>query len=551
VSLLREPGDLARAPIAALLLEALNARATGALTVTSGGAASRVFVREGVPVGAQTFSAFRPLGQVLLSAGIIGMEALGKSLQEMARTGRSQGEVLVAMGVATAADVERALSEQQAGYLGAIALLGEGTFAFAPGEPPGWTRGVRIAPLRAIVQALEAAPAAALVESALEPVRAPVALAPGYARLGRGFGWSPAEAALVGRLAAPTSLDGFFREPGVPEGRARAMLSALLLLGLATPAGAAPRPADAWADVEDLEHLVVPPGPPRAPTPVPVTARALEEARERRRRLLSRAMQNLGVGPLAGEPRPAPDGAPRSAAGAAPPAAGGADAALRAELDRMLARAKDPDLFHRLGLPRSATREEVKAAWFALAKRFHPDRFAGPGRAELQQLVQELFAALNEAYEALSDDARRAALSAGAAPAATAGATDPRAAAIDYQKGEACLRTRDVARARGFFEAAARADPRGDHLAALAWVLATAAPQDKARATQLLGQALRDRRSARAPYVAGMLARMEGNDAAAERHFRATLALDPGHAEAQRELRGLEARRARSDRLRE
>jgi tetratricopeptide (TPR) repeat protein len=213
----------------------------------------------------------------------------------------------------------------------------------------------------------------------------------------------------------------------------------------------------------------------------------------------------------------------------------------------MLPRARDPDLFARLGVSTTASREEVRSAYFQLAKRFHPDRFAGADFADVRKDVQDLFAALNEAYEVLSDDARRAALLAGGGGTGGSGA-----AAIDFQKGEACLRTRDLRRARAFYEAAVRADPKPEHVAALAWVLfADGDAEEKKRARQLVVQALRDPRSFRAALVAGLVARSEGQDVVAERHLRAALALDPNHAEAQRELRAVQAKLARRERPRD
>ena len=91
MSFLHEPGDLAQVPLAAVLLEVLNQRATGVLTVDHGQGASRVFLRDGVPVGGQSFAGFKPLGQALLAAGLIDVDALGKSLAGMAHSGRPFG----------------------------------------------------------------------------------------------------------------------------------------------------------------------------------------------------------------------------------------------------------------------------------------------------------------------------------------------------------------------------------------------------------------------------------------------------------------------------
>jgi hypothetical protein len=112
MSLLHEPGDLARTPLAAILLEALRTRATGVLEVAHGGGTSRLWFREGRPVGAQVFTGFRPLGMMLLQSGRIDIDALSKSLARMAETRRPQGEILVEMGAGWAASLALAWSKR-------------------------------------------------------------------------------------------------------------------------------------------------------------------------------------------------------------------------------------------------------------------------------------------------------------------------------------------------------------------------------------------------------------------------------------------------------
>jgi tetratricopeptide (TPR) repeat protein len=248
----------------------------------------------------------------------------------------------------------------------------------------------------------------------------------------------------------------------------------------------------------------------------------------------------MGVGPFAGRAAPTPPPAPEG--GGAPEGGTPGERQLRDTLLAVVPRAKERDLFARLGIPDASGRDDVKKAFLSLAKQFHPDRFASPGLADLQDVVRDFFAAVNEAYEVLSDDRKRAEYRA----ARTAKrAVRSEAARVDFQKGEACLRTRDFARARGFLESAVRADPQPEHQAALAFAcLADPAHRDRERAHQLLGEATKDPGCDRAFYVAGVLARDEGDDAAAERHFRAALKANPRNADAVRELRLAEARRA-------
>src|SRR5512137_2279118 len=201
MSFLREPGDLAQTPLAAILLEAWNLRASGELTIHQPGGDSRLFFRDGVPVGAQTFAGFHPLGQILLGRGLIDIETLGRSLAEMARTRRRQGDVLVEMGAVSQEVVDRALEDQQAGYVSLIAALSEGAFRFDfDAAIPPWAVRVLVAPMRAVIDALATPQGAPLCASALALAEGPVALAQGYGETAVVFSWTGAEEEILRRL---------------------------------------------------------------------------------------------------------------------------------------------------------------------------------------------------------------------------------------------------------------------------------------------------------------------------------------------------------------
>jgi curved DNA-binding protein CbpA/CheY-like chemotaxis protein len=81
-----------------------------------------------------------------------------------------------------------------------------------------------------------------------------------------------------------------------------------------------------------------------------------------------------------------------------------ARATLFAERDR-LANASHYEV---LGLAPKVAGAEIKAAWFAAAKRFHSDAFSGLNLGSAQRVAEELFARVNEANSVLSDPNRRA-----------------------------------------------------------------------------------------------------------------------------------------------
>src|SRR5512140_3647647 len=66
---------------------------------------------------------------------------------------------------------------------------------------------------------------------------------------------------------------------------------------------------------------------------------------------------------------------------------------------------KNPNYYTLLGIPRSATQEDIRRSYLKAAKRLHPDTNVGPGETEL-------FLDVQQAYQVLSDPAQRAAYNA-------------------------------------------------------------------------------------------------------------------------------------------
>ena len=58
------------------------------------------------------------------------------------------------------------------------------------------------------------------------------------------------------------------------------------------------------------------------------------------------------------------------------------------------------DFYNELGISKSASQEEIKKAYFTLAKKYHPDVNKTPE-------AKERFSHINNAYETLSDENKR------------------------------------------------------------------------------------------------------------------------------------------------
>src|SRR5205085_4757928 len=141
----------------------------------------------------------------------------------------------------------------------------------------------------------------------------------------------------------------------------------------------------------DNSHTPVPPAGARP---------SREDSGDVRRRLLSVGMRNLGVsGPIALEGN---DASPELQ-----PVTAGPTAPLTDEekcfLEDVRARVKiapRQDAYSRLGLPQTASQDQIRAAYLSLVKKFHPDRAeSSAGLRQAQKDLQALFGLLRDAYE--------------------------------------------------------------------------------------------------------------------------------------------------------
>ena len=81
---------------------------------------------------------------------------------------------------------------------------------------------------------------------------------------------------------------------------------------------------------------------------------------------------------------------------------------VREEVVRKLHFASSADFYDVLGVTRQATTAEVKAAYYHLAKKYHPDRYHQRDSGDLRIKLEAVFALITRAYDTLSQPAVRA-----------------------------------------------------------------------------------------------------------------------------------------------
>jgi hypothetical protein len=102
------------------------------------------------------------------------------------------------------------------------------------------------------------------------------------------------------------------------------------------------------------------------------------------------------------------------------------DEATHAAIVAIAERLTTHDHYAFLELDRSAEKKAVKQAYYALASRFHPDRFFGKKLGPARTTLERVFHRLTEAHDVLTDHARRAAYDATLPPPPKARSLPPR-----------------------------------------------------------------------------------------------------------------------------
>ena len=219
---------------------------------------------------------------------------------------------------------------------------------------------------------------------------------------------------------------------------------------------------------------------------------------------------------------------------------------------------RDTDHVALLGISRDASPEAIRGAYFALARKLHPDRLASLGIVDGAREAQRLFAQINLAFSVLNDPVRRAdyvsILSRGGESAVRA--EDARADEIAmrvmdaeeaFRRGEMALRRDLIDQALVEFTTAIELQPNEPEYQALfVWAKFAAAPDKQAVAAltrqQLSRAAAESTKSPTARFYLGRVERILGREREALAHFQEVLQIKPNHTEASSEVRVLESR---------
>ena len=352
-------GQLSSHPLAELIREISASRLSGALRLMRERAKALVYFEDGEVVRARSNLRVHRLAECARRWAAAAEARLSAVLTE-AMTDEEAASALTSAGVLGADELAALAARQTEDVLRTALLWTDGEWSFEPRAQAGGQPAAKVDARPLLLEAARRLPPEFVGQRLLrgEETFAPADAPP------EGVQILPAEAFVLLRLDAPQSLAELLAVSGLPEPDARQALYALALCGLVCREG--------WPRALPAESVLR----AQARTPPAADARTKPAVEEKR------------AAEPAAEPPP-PD--------------------TFEELKALYALAEAESHYEVLGVAHSAPAAEIKRAYYALAKRFHPDRFRRDAGERTRARVDAAFGRISQAYEVLKDPAARAA----------------------------------------------------------------------------------------------------------------------------------------------
>jgi len=228
-----------------------------------------------------------------------------------------------------------------------------------------------------------------------------------------------------------------------------------------------------------------------------------------------------------------------AAAGAAETASGGTG--MTPEISEVLAfreAVAQKNFYQILEVPKTASEEEIKKAYFQMARRFHPDRFERKAAAEYKSQIDEVFDAITNAYRILRNKDKRKDYDSGLATGVQEEAQDSvKKAEIKFRQGKTLFDMDRFDDAVSYLEEAVRLRrDKADYYLLLAMAESKIQSYVRKGESDFLKAISLEPWNPEGYAGLGILYRTEGLRTKAIRQFKKALAADPEHAKARQEL---------------
>ncbi len=566
-------GDFSQRPFAEVLAELYRWRATGALLLRRAKVKKIVYFRNGTPELVKSNLLVECLGQVLVREKMISEAECEESLTRMKDSGRMQGTVLIDMGCISPHNLQYALTMQLQQKLFDAFRWEEGEYQFNPSvTPPPEPVSLSLTTAQLILEGIRRTYDQKRLDRALDGLADQYlhhSQDPLYALQDAGL--NDEERELMTLLDGHKKLSMLRQLEVLPRVDTDRLLFAMKCAQMVefkdqAAAGKAKAHIAMIAEAAKPPPPVpppLPPPPPVRPPPLPVQKKdasvlpGLPMPWDDAKLAQPMAPPLTRAAPL---PPPVPSPPRKARAAEAPPVRSGSlmpelsavislnqlsndEGVVRERLAAKVAAMRRLDLFEVLGIRRNANREDIKRAYFALAKEYHPDKHYHSSSAEVRHLAQEIYDLVSTAHDTLTDPAERERYLKDLAQGVKRDMGDDvgkiLAAEGRFQRGEELMRQRQYAEAHHLFqEAIAMYADEGEFHAWLGWSLFQVDPEQGEAAVSHIEHAISLNPKLDKSYLfLGYIQKATGRPDKAQRQFEKAIQCNPDCTEALRELR--------------
>lgn len=357
-------GRLSDYPLAELVREISDARLSGALRLEHERAKAAIYFDGGEVAAAVSNVRALRLVEVVRRSGAVDAGRLYAAVGER-MSDEQAGVALLHAGVFDESGLKRLQERQSMEVLREVLRWADGEWHFDPRVRLAGKQAVRLDASGLLAEAGRGLPPP-LIAARMRHDAQTIAPAEGFEeKMGSALRLVPAEAFVMSRIYAPTTLSEVVAVSGLPEEETRRAVYVLALSGLLTRTGGS---------------RLLP-------------AEALKLAAQQRA-----AAAAAASAAAAESPRPTAEQQPSSEP----------EADKRGTVEELLALARGATHYEVLGVARSASADEVKRLYYSHARRLHPDLLRRDADEATRQRIDTAFARISQAYDTLKDSALRA-----------------------------------------------------------------------------------------------------------------------------------------------
>lgn len=211
------------------------------------------------------------------------------------------------------------------------------------------------------------------------------------------------------------------------------------------------------------------------------------------------------------------------------------------------------DHYQVLGIPGNASQDEIKKAYFEMARKYHPDRFDEDLTSDIQEKIEGVFASVAKAYHTLSSSGKKHLYESEKETHEEESKEDlEMKAEKKFRQGKTLYHQGRYEEALIFLEEAVRIKKTNGNYYLLLAMVETKIPQFMKKAEDDFKRALELRPYNPEAYVGlGLFYKQEGLQVKAKKMFKKALELDQEHRGARRELSAYEKPKKKKKRLKE